>query len=88
MTDRRLTICALATIASVSFLQASEALAVDCPPDAKSCKVLVLTDEQASNFRLLIENSCVSGPFKQVEAMIRGYLDLIDKAPAGEVKKP
>lgn len=61
------------------------ALAVECPKDAKSCRVLVLTDEQVKTIELMLRNTCVSGPYSQIKDAVTFYLDLLAKAPAGEV---
>lgn len=63
------------------------AQAVECPEGAKSCKVLVISDEQASVIKQMISNTSVQGPYSQVKALVDFYSDLIDKAPAGESKK-
>lgn len=63
------------------------ALAVECPEGAKSCKVVVLTDDQISTLELMIDNTAISAPHNTMAATIKFYHDLFEKAPAGEVKK-
>jgi hypothetical protein len=68
-------------------LFSTAALAVDCPPQAKSCKYIVLTPEQEETLKALIAQTGYSGPYIQIKSAIDFYLDAIAKAPAGEVKE-
>ena len=74
-------------IAAALFALAIPASATECPEGVKSCKILILNDEQASVLKQMVTNTAVQGPFSQIKALVDFYGDLIDKAPAGEVKK-
>lgn len=68
-------------------LLATPALAFDCPEGAKACKVLILTDEQATILDQLVSNTAVQGPYANIKAVVDSFKDMIAKAPAGTVKK-
>lgn len=63
-------------------------LTTACPPDAKSCKVLVLTPEQEQVLVQMIENTSVQGPYSQVAQAVKFFTDMIAKAPAGNPHSP
>jgi hypothetical protein len=60
---------------------------VPCPPDAKSCKVIVLTDDQIKSLELFIDNTMIAGPFKQINDAIQFYHKTFDEAPEGTPRK-
>ena len=72
----------------ILLLSCVPAMATECPKDAKACKVVVLTDDQIATLELLLENTCLSGPYNQIKQAVSFYTDLMEKAPAGDVAKP
>jgi len=60
-------------------------IAVPCPPDAKSCKVIVVTPEQEALLVQMIENTGVTGSYAQIAQAVKFFTEMITKAPAGTV---
>jgi len=60
-------------------------IAVPCPPEAKSCKVIVVTPEQEALLVQMIENTGVTGSYAQIAQAVRFFTEMITKAPAGTV---
>ena len=58
-------------------------IAVPCPPDAKSCKVIVVTPEQEQLMVQMIENTGVTGSYAQIAQAVKFFTEMIAKAPAG-----
>ncbi len=61
----------------------SIAPAAECLKDQKTCKVLIVTPEQADSLKLLVQNTALTGPYNQIKEAVTFYTDMIDKAPAG-----
>lgn len=78
----------LACVLSMSLIFFEDGKAADCPPDAKSCKVIVVTPEQEQLLVQMIENTNVQGPYAQIAMAVKFFVDLIAKAPAGDLPKP
>lgn len=80
-----------ATIAGVVvacfLVQMCIAISAECPKDAKSCKVLVLTPDEEQTLITLVQNTGVQGPFNQIKSAVDAWVKRIQEAPAGEVPK-
>lgn len=63
-------------------------ISVRCPPDAKSCKVIVLTPEQESILDQIITNTCIAGPYAQIADVVKFYKEMLAKAPQGAQGTP
>lgn len=89
MTDKPLK---LATYAFVTFVVAfvlaiNVAPAEECPANAKSCKVLVITPDEEETLKAMIMQTGIEGSFSQIAKIVNAWLDKIQKAPAGEMPK-
>lgn len=70
------------------LIGATQALATDCPPDAKSCKVITLTpdEEQVLIAPRMILDTAATGRQIDLGGVIAYFRNKIATAPAGEVK--
>lgn len=76
---------ALATLMFTALC--GSAYAVECPGEMKSCKVLILSDEQAAVLKQLVTTTGAQGSYVQVKQVVDMFTKIIDEAPAGEAKK-
>ena len=58
-------------------------LKVPCPEGVKTCKVIVLTDEQIKLLEILIDSTSANGPYKQINDSIAFFHKAFDDAPNG-----
>ena len=81
---------AIALVGAITWLFTSHARAEDCPPNAKSCKVITLTPEEQD---MLIRDKGVLQTAVQARpldlgAIVQYFVTKIEHAPAGKVEPP
>ena len=81
---------AIGLVVAITWLFTSHARAEDCPPNAKSCKVLTLTPEEQD---MLIRDKGVLQTAVQARpldlgAVVQYFVTKIEHAPAGKVVEP
>ena len=77
-------------VAAITWLFTSHARAEDCPPNAKSCKVITLTPEEQDMLlrdKGILQTSVQARPL-DLGAIVQYFVTKIEAAPAGKVQEP
>ena len=78
----------IAIAAIILFFAAAAAFSADCPPGAKSCKVITITPEEEEALigpgRIL--DTALQGRFIDLNGAVKYFRDKLASAPAGDVK--
>lgn len=77
----------LVFFATYAFSDEKPKASLACPPDAKTCKVLIITPDEEQVLVALVSNTGAQGPYNMVKSMVDAWLKKIADAPAGEPRK-
>ena len=81
---------AIALVGAITWLFTSHARAEDCPPNAKSCKVITLTPEEQDMLirdKGILQTAVQARPL-DLGAIVQYFVTKIEHAPAGKVVEP